>query len=39
VSSNHRVVGDAKWLKSIAVPAAKWQAIAECIDFFTSIFI
>ena len=25
------MVGDAKWLKNIKVPAAKWQAIAECI--------
>lgn len=31
VSRDHRYVGDAKWLKNIAVPAAKWQAIAECI--------
>jgi len=31
VSPDLQVVGDAKWLKNIAVPAAKWQAIAECI--------
>jgi hypothetical protein len=31
VSSDQRLVGDAKWLKNIAVPAAKWQAIAEYI--------
>lgn len=31
VSSDGRYVGDAKWLKNIAVPAAKWQAIAEYI--------
>jgi len=31
VSPDQRCVGDAKWLKSIAVPAAKWQAIAEYI--------
>lgn len=29
VSPDLRIVGDAKWLKNIAVPAAKWQAIAE----------
>lgn len=31
VSADHKVVGDAKWLKNIPVPAAKWQAIAEYI--------
>jgi hypothetical protein len=31
VSPDHQLVGDAKWLKNIAVPAAKWQAIAEYI--------
>ena len=31
VSSDQRLVGDVKWLKNIAVPAAKWQAIAEYI--------
>ncbi|MEV4536243.1 hypothetical protein AB0J82_20860 [Asanoa sp. NPDC049518] len=31
VSQDARTVGDAKWLKNIAVPAAKWQAIAEYI--------
>lgn len=31
VSSDDRLVGDAEWLKNIAVPAAKWQAIAEYI--------
>jgi hypothetical protein len=31
VSRDRRIVGDAKWLKNIAVPAAKWQAIAEYI--------
>lgn len=31
VSADLQIVGDAKWLKNIAVPAAKWQAIAECI--------
>jgi len=31
VSQNLRVVGDAKWLKNIRVPAAKWQGIAEYI--------
>ncbi|MGW7484213.1 hypothetical protein ACWGH8_37220 [Nonomuraea muscovyensis] len=31
VSPDQRIVGDAKWLKNIKVPAAKWQAIAECI--------
>lgn len=31
VSSEGRIVGDAKWLKNIAVPAAKWQGIAECV--------
>ena len=28
VSPDHRYVGDAKWLKTLKVPAAKWQAIA-----------
>ncbi len=31
VSADQQIVGDAKWLKNIAVPAAKWQAIAEYI--------
>ena len=31
VSPDQRLVGDVKWLKNIAVPAAKWQAIAEYI--------
>jgi hypothetical protein len=31
VSVDHRIVGDAKWLKNIAVPAAKWQAISEYV--------
>lgn len=31
VSADFRYVGDAKFLKSLATPAAKWQAIAECI--------
>jgi hypothetical protein len=31
VSPDFRYVGDAKWLKTIKVPAAKWQAIAEYI--------
>jgi hypothetical protein len=31
VSLDGRIVGDAKWLKNIPVPAAKWQAIAECV--------
>jgi hypothetical protein len=31
VSPDGRIVGDAKWLKNIPVPAAKWQAIAECV--------
>jgi hypothetical protein len=31
VSPDHRIVGDAKWLKNIAVPAAKWQGIAEYV--------
>lgn len=31
VSPDQHLVGDAKWLKNIAVPAAKWQAIAEYI--------
>src|SRR5437763_11927064 len=31
VSSDERYVGDVKWLKNVAVPAAKWQAIAEYI--------
>jgi hypothetical protein len=29
VSPDSQIVGDAKWLKNIPVPAAKWQAIAE----------
>ena len=31
VSPDLQYVGDAKWLKNIPVPAAKWQAIAECV--------
>jgi hypothetical protein len=31
VSPDHQFVGDAKWLKTLPVPAAKWQAIAEYI--------
>ena len=31
VSLDSQIVGDAKWLKNIPEPAAKWQAIAECI--------
>lgn len=31
VSPDHRYVGDAKWLKNIKTPAAKWQGIAEYI--------
>ena len=31
VSRDGLTVGDAKWLKNIAVPAVKWQAIAEYI--------
>ena len=31
VSPDYRIVGDAKWLKNVPVPAAKWQAIAEYI--------
>ncbi len=31
VSEDHQVVGDAKYLKNIAVPAAKWQGIAEYV--------
>ncbi len=31
VSTDSQIVGDAKWLKNISVPAAKWQTIAECI--------
>jgi hypothetical protein len=31
VSEDHQIVGDAKWLKNTAVPAAKWQAISEYI--------
>ncbi len=31
VSPDLQYVGDAKWLKNIPAPAAKWQAIAECI--------
>jgi hypothetical protein len=31
VSPDGLMVGDAKWLKNIAVPAAKWQGIAEYI--------
>jgi hypothetical protein len=31
VSPDSRYVGDAKWLRNIKVPAAKWQAIAEYV--------
>jgi hypothetical protein len=31
VSDDGAIVGDAKYLKNIAVPAAKWQGISECI--------
>jgi hypothetical protein len=31
VSPDYQIVGDAKWLKNVPVPAAKWQAIAEYI--------
>lgn len=31
VSPDLQYVGEAKWLKNIPVPAAKWQAIAESI--------
>jgi hypothetical protein len=31
VSLDQRYVGDAKWLKTLRLPAAKWQAIAEFI--------
>ena len=31
VSADGRYVGDAKWHKTLPVPAAKWQAIAEYI--------
>ena len=31
VSQDGRYIGDAKWLKNIKVPAAKWQAIAEYV--------
>jgi hypothetical protein len=31
VSPDGRYVGDAKWLKTLKVPAAKWQGIAEYI--------
>lgn len=31
VSSDGQYVGDVKWLKNIPVPAAKFQAISECI--------
>lgn len=31
VSPDCRYVGNAKWLKNIKVPAAKWQAIAEYV--------
>jgi hypothetical protein len=31
VSPDQRFIGDAKWLKTLRVPAAKWQAIAEYI--------
>lgn len=31
VSEDGSCVGDAKWLKNISVPAAKWQGIAEYI--------
>lgn len=31
VSSDRRIVGDAKYFKNIAVPAAKWSVIAEYV--------
>lgn len=31
VSEDGSIVGDCKWLKNIPDPAAKWQAIAECM--------
>ena len=31
VSPDEKIVGDAKYLKNIPVPAAKWQGIAKCI--------
>lgn len=31
VSPDCCIIGDAKWMKNIKVPAAKWQAIAEYI--------
>src|SRR5205807_2339144 len=37
VSEDRSIVGDAKWLKNIAVPAAKWQAIAEYIWFLQKV--
>lgn len=31
VTADHRMVGDAKWLKNVPVPAAKWQGISEYV--------
>jgi hypothetical protein len=31
VSLDGRMVGDAKWFKNLAVPAAKWSVIAEYV--------
>jgi hypothetical protein len=31
VSSDRRIVGDAKWFKNLPVPAAKWSVIAEYV--------
>jgi hypothetical protein len=31
VSLDGRIVGDAKWFKTLAVPAAKWSVIAEYV--------
>lgn len=31
VSADQRIVGDAKWLKNIRDPAAKWQGISEYV--------
>jgi hypothetical protein len=31
VSLDARILGDAKWFKNLAVPAAKWSVIAEYV--------
>lgn len=31
VTADHQIVGDAKWLKNVPVPAAKWQGISEYV--------